>query len=147
MATRRITSDERNVSAKGPVSALLILQLIVAVTLFLENSLNLTKNAEHFDSDETKVVVYVAWLIILFWLLTILIALIALFINSYHLLLPHFTCTALLCVLSTGCSLTLLFSDTRLWTLILSMGICVLLGTSMVVEIKCFLAMRRYLPR
>ncbi|EYB98573.1 hypothetical protein Y032_0130g1545 [Ancylostoma ceylanicum] len=40
--------------AKGSVSILVTLQLIVAIILFLENSLNLTKNAEHFESDETN---------------------------------------------------------------------------------------------
>lgn len=47
-------SSERETPAKGPLSVLIILQMIVAVTLFLENSLNLTKNSEHFVSEETK---------------------------------------------------------------------------------------------
>lgn len=105
---------------------------------------------------------FAAWLIVLFWLLTILVSLLALFTNSYNLLLPHLFWTvrsvprspcpplkasvqAVLCVISTCCSLTLFISETRPWTMILSTGIAVLLGTSVVVETKCFRAMRRCL--
>ncbi|XGW10514.1 hypothetical protein V3C99_012199 [Haemonchus contortus] len=119
--------------------------MLVAVILFLENSLNLTKNAEHFDNEETKIVVFVAWIVVLLWLLTILVSLIALFTNSYNLLLPHLFWTSFLCVVTTCCSLTLFFSNTRPWTMFLSSGIAVLLGTSVVVETKCFLAMRQCL--
>ncbi|KAK6055914.1 hypothetical protein COOONC_06580 [Cooperia oncophora] len=138
-------SSVRHTPAKGSLSILVILQMFVAVTLFLENSLNLTKNAEHFESEETKSVVFTAWLVVLLWLLTILISLIALFTNSYNLLLPHLVWTGFLCVVCTICSLTLFFSDTRPWTMFLSSGIAILLGISVVVEIRCFLAMRQCL--
>ncbi|KAK6030311.1 hypothetical protein OSTOST_03558 [Ostertagia ostertagi] len=90
-------------------------------------------------------VVFVAWLIVLLWLLTILVSLIALFTNSYNLLLPHLVWTGFLCAVCTFCSLTLFFYDTRPWTMFLSSGIAVLLGISVVVETKCFLAMRQCL--
>ncbi|PIO62548.1 hypothetical protein TELCIR_15890 [Teladorsagia circumcincta] len=138
-------SSVRHTPAKGPLSILVILQMLVAVILFLENSLNLTKNAEHFESEETKNVVFVAWLIVLLWLLTILVSLIALFTNSYNLLLPHLVWTGFLCAICTFCSLTLFFYDTRPWTMFLSSGIAVLLGISVVVETRCFLAMRQCL--
>ncbi|KAK5984516.1 hypothetical protein GCK32_019230 [Trichostrongylus colubriformis] len=138
-------SSLRHTPAKGTLSILVILQMLIAVILFLENSLNLTRNAEHFDSEETRIVVFVAWLLVLLWLLTILVSLIALFTNSYNLLLPHLVWTGFLCAVCTVCSLTLFFSDTRPWTMFLSSGIAVLLGISVIVEAKCFLAMRQCL--
>ncbi|KAK6736756.1 hypothetical protein RB195_019446 [Necator americanus] len=137
--------DRRHIPAKGLLSVLVTLQLFVAVILFLENSLNLTKNAEHFESKETKVVVFVAWLVVLIWLLTILLSLIALSSNSCNLLLPHLVWTAALCVVCVCCSVTLLLSDTRPWTMIFSTGISILLGVSIVFETKCFIAMRKCL--
>ncbi|RCN40594.1 hypothetical protein ANCCAN_13459 [Ancylostoma caninum] len=129
----------------GIIKQHIVLLLIVAIILFLENSLNLTKNAEHFESDETKSVVFTAWLVVLLWLLSILLSLVALFSNSYNLLLPHLIWTAILCVVCVCCSVTLLLSDTRPWTMIFCMGISVLLAVSVVFETKCFLAMRKCL--
>ncbi|EYB98574.1 hypothetical protein Y032_0130g1546 [Ancylostoma ceylanicum] len=110
-------------------------------------------------------VVFTAWLLVLLWLLSILMSLFALFSNSYNLLLPHLVWTvrvdahlatiqtsrsqpciqAILCVVCVCCSVTLLLSDTRPWTMIFSTGISVLLAVSVVFETKCFLAMRKCL--
>ncbi|CAJ0606771.1 unnamed protein product [Cylicocyclus nassatus] len=137
--------NQRHVPAKGSLSVLVTLQLIVAVSLFVENSLNLTKNTEHFESEESKDVVFAAWLMFLLWLITILVAFAAIFTNSYNFLLPHLIFTSLLFVLCVLCSIILLLSDTRPWTMIFSTGISVLLGVTIVSETKCYFAMRKYL--
>ncbi|KJH50803.1 hypothetical protein DICVIV_03052 [Dictyocaulus viviparus] len=136
---------DRHTPSKGSLSILVTVQLIIAIILLLENSLNLTKNVDHFESDETKSVVFAAWLLIILWLVTIFTSLAALLTNSFNLLLPHLIWTIPLCGICLCCSFTFYLSDTRPWTMILSTGISVLLGVTIFVELRCFFEMRRYL--
>uniref|UniRef100_A0A1I7XJW0 MARVEL domain-containing protein n=1 Tax=Heterorhabditis bacteriophora TaxID=37862 RepID=A0A1I7XJW0_HETBA len=139
------TSPPRYLPVKGPLSMLIIIQLLVAVILFVENTLNLTKNSEHFESEETRDVVFFAWLIVLGWILTVFCSLTVLFTNIYSLLIPHIVYTSLLSLLCVSSTILLFMADTRPWSMFLTASLSILLIVSVIYEVKCFVIMRERL--
>uniref|UniRef100_A0A915AUX2 Uncharacterized protein n=1 Tax=Parascaris univalens TaxID=6257 RepID=A0A915AUX2_PARUN len=88
------TPEPRFYPAKKAVSALALLQLMLATVHYVENSLVLHRNYDDFYHAESRLVVAVVWAFTLCWILVTLTLLFGTITNRPPLLLPHiiFSC-------------------------------------------------------
>uniref|UniRef100_A0A1I8EKB3 Uncharacterized protein n=1 Tax=Wuchereria bancrofti TaxID=6293 RepID=A0A1I8EKB3_WUCBA len=75
--------------SKKILSILAVIQLMLASSHFIENTVLLHRNFHDFYDCESRLVVTIIWALTLCWILCTLILLIGLFTNLPSLLLPH----------------------------------------------------------
>nr|CDP96711.1 Bm13478 [Brugia malayi] len=75
--------------SKKILSILAVIQLMLASSHFIENTVLLHRNFHDFYDYESRLVVTIIWALTLCWILCTFILLIGLFTNLPFLLLPH----------------------------------------------------------
>ncbi|CAG9537482.1 unnamed protein product [Cercopithifilaria johnstoni] len=147
----------KHVPAKKAICILAIIQLMLASSHFIENTILLHRNFHDFYDGESRLVVAIIWALTLCWILCTLILLVGLFSNLPSLLLPHivfsvyFSCSQLhateifwlLCKIVI--LLIMLISRASLPPLLLVFSICVITAVSLPYEWNCYRLMRALL--
>ncbi|KAL3994552.1 putative integral membrane protein [Acanthocheilonema viteae] len=130
---------------KKVVSILAVIQLMLASSHFIENTILLHRNFYDFYDGESRLMVTIIWALTLCWILCTLILLIGLFSNLPSLLLLHivFSIFWLLCKIII--LLIMLISKANPLPFILVFSICVITIISLPYEWNCYHLMRALL--